>query len=506
MDLLTLIVLVPFITAFVIAALPVERTDLMKRSALFGTSLGLGLAIHLTFTYLAHMAEQAALGANETYILKRTLAWFPTLDINYSIGVDGVSVVMTLLTSIVIFAGVLASWHMKNRVKEFFALLLLLVGGVYGVFISIDFFLLFLFYEIAVLPMYLLIGVWGTGKKEYSAMKLTLMLMAGSAFIFAGIFGLYFISAKIGTTGHGSFDILELATLHFPKEAQNWIFPCLFVGFGVIGALFPFHTWSPDGHASAPTSVSMLHAGVLMKLGGYGCLRAIYILPEGAKHWAMLFLVLTTINIFYGGLIAVRKTDLKYITAYSSVSHCGMVLFGLMVLTLLGMEGAILQSFSHGIMTALFFALIGAVYERTHTRDVAKLGGLMQVMPYAGVCYFIAGFAALGLPGMSGFVAEITIFIGSWGTADPFIRLLTIFTCASVVVAAVYMLRTVTKVFYGKLEDEHFLHLPAITFQEKAAFTLLSFVLIFVGIFPGWVMSILEFSLVPVVKNLSRIG
>ena len=305
MDILTLIVLLPFFTALGIALVPQSRPDLMKRIAFVGTGTILLLSLFLTFYYIDYsrsVEASARIAGTSTFIFKRSIDWFPSLGIFYQIGVDGISVAMILLTSIVVFAGVLASWHLKNRVKEFFALLLLLVGGVLGVFISLDLFLLFLFYEIAVLPMYLLIGVWGTGKKEYSAMKLTLMLVAGSAFILAGILALYFGAKNLTPLHHGSFNILELGSLIFPTAFQHWVFPFLFIGFGVIGALFPFHTWSPDGHASAPTSVSMLHAGVLMKLGGYGCLRAVFMLPEGAREWALFFLLLTTVTSSTGGL------------------------------------------------------------------------------------------------------------------------------------------------------------------------------------------------------------
>lgn len=336
--LLTVIWVLPFLTALL--SLPADRNNhrLIKKISLVGNGINLLLIVWLTFRFITSAAlHGTGAGSQQTALhFAWKIQWFQMLNIEYNIGVDAISVLMMLLTGIVIFTGVLASWGVKEQAKEFFVLLNVLVAGVYGVFISFDLFTFFLFYEIAVLPMYLLIGLWGTGKKEYSAMKLTLMLVAGSALILGGILALYFES------GIASFDILELAQVRLPESVQMWAFPVLFVGFGVLGALFPFHTWSPDGHASAPTAVSMLHAGVLMKLGGYGCLRvAMYLMPEGAQLWMPVFLVLVTINVVYGAFGAIRQTDLKYITAYSSVSHCGLVLFGLTAMTYTGLKGAV---------------------------------------------------------------------------------------------------------------------------------------------------------------------
>lgn len=509
MGYLSFIVAVPFITALVIMFTPEARDRLIKQTALVGTGIILVSSIYLAISYLGSIS---GLTRDELYRSTPQLEyfysvpWFSSLNVNYTVGVDGISVAMILLTAIVIFCGVLASWGLKSRVKEFFCLLMVLVTGVLGVFISIDLFLLFLFYEVAVLPMYLLIGVWGTGPKEYSAMKLTLMLLAGSALILVGILALYFGASVRPFSSGGSFNIVELAQHRFPVDFQFWVFPCLFVGFGVIGALFPLHTWSPDGHSSAPTAVSMLHAGVLMKLGGYGCLRAVYMLPEGAKEWAVAFMLLATINIIYGGFVAIQKKDLKYITAYSSVSHCGFVLFGLMALTIIGIQGAVLQMFSHGVMTALFFALVGMIYERTKTRDIREMGGLMQVTPVLGVCYFIAGLAALGLPGLAGFVAEITIFVGAWARGDMLSRGMTVVACASIVVAAVYILRALAQIFFGEVKNAAHQKLTDANFVEKLSISVLAFVLVFVGLFPGWLIKMIEYSLGPVMANLARSG
>jgi NADH-quinone oxidoreductase subunit M len=424
-----------------------------------------------------------------------SFVWYESLNIHYSVGVDGISMLMIALSAIIVFTGVFSSWNMP---KEYFMWYCLLTTGVFGFFISLDLFTMFLFYEVALIPMYLLIGVWGTGRKEYAAMKLTLMLMAGSAFLLTGILGIYF------TSGHTSMNIIELANKNIPILHQYWIFPATFLGFGVLGALFPFHTWSPDGHASAPTAVSMLHAGVLMKLGGYGCFRvAIYLMPEAAHELSWIFLILTAISVVYGAFGAVIQTDLKYINAYSSVSHCGLVLFAILMLNRTAMTGAVLQMLSHGLMTALFFALIGLIYGRTHTRDIRKMGGLMRIMPFASVCYVIAGLASLGLPGLSGFVAEMTVFVGSFEHADLFHRVLTIVATVSIVITAVYILRTIAKILYGPVIDDHHLSLSDASWYEKISALVLIAGIAFLGIMPSIASDIISNSLAPVIKYLS---
>ncbi len=387
--------------------------------------------------------------------------------------------------------------------REYFAWFSLLSIGVFGFFISIDLFTMFLFYEVALIPMYLLIGVWGTGRKEYSAMKLTLMLMGGSALLLVGILGIYFHSAPEG--GQLSMNILEISKHTIPMSAQYLFFPLTFVGFGVLGAMFPFHTWSPDGHASAPTAVSMLHAGVLMKLGGYGCFRvAIFLMPEAANELSWIFLILTGTSVVYGALSAIKQTDLKYINAYSSVSHCGLVLFAILMLNQTAMTGAVLQMLSHGLMTALFFALIGMIYGRTHTRDIREMGGLMRVMPFLGVCFVIAGLASLGLPGLSGFVAEMTVFVGSFEHTDTFHRFFTILATTSIVITAVYVLRMVGKLLYGAVQNPEHLKLTDATFSERFSVATLIVAIAGLGMVPLWVSDMISYSLIPVIEQLTR--
>jgi NADH-quinone oxidoreductase subunit M len=437
--------------------------------------------------------QQRALSSDEM-LLVQDVVWYPSLNIHYTVGVDGISVLMLALSAIIVFTGVFSSWNMP---REFFMWFCLLSIGVFGFFISLDLFTMFLFYEVALIPMYLLIGVWGTGRKEYSAMKLTLMLMAGSAFLLVGILGIYYAS------GATTMSMLELAKLHIPIGHQYWIFPATFLGFGVLGALFPFHTWSPDGHASAPTSVSMLHAGVLMKLGGYGCFRvAIGLMPEAAQELSWIFLILTGISVVYGALSAVVQTDLKYINAYSSVSHCGLVLFAILMLNQTAMTGAVLQMLSHGLMTALFFALIGLIYGRTHTRDIREMGGLMRIMPFASVCYVIAGLASLGLPFLSGFVAEMTVFVGAFQHTETFYRVLTIVATTSIVATAVYILRTIGKILYGPVQNEHHLGLPDATWYERVSVIGLIAFIAALGMLPFGVSDLIRDSLAPIVARL----
>ena len=485
MNILSLFVLVPIL--MLLGFLPCKGIKQIRTVATVGAFIELIMAIGLLVLFY----QERAIHPNDEMLFYTSDVWFKTLNIHYAIGVDGISVLMILLTSIIILTGTFASWNMNPLPKDFFMWLTLLSVGVYGFFISVDMFTMFFFYEIALIPMYLLIGLWGTGRKEYSAMKLTLMLMGGSAFLFVGICGLYFNS------GIHSFNFLEIAAHGaVPIEAQRWIFPLTFLGFGVLGALFPFHTWSPDGHASAPTAVSMLHAGVLMKLGGYGCFRiAMRLMPEAANEMGWIFLLLTGISVVYGAFGAIAQTDLKYINAYSSVSHCGLVLFAILMANHTATTGAVMQMLSHGLMTALFFALIGMIYGRTHTRDIRELGGLMKIMPFLSVCYVIAGLASLGLPGLSGFVAEMTIFVGSFEHTDMFHRVLTVLACASIVITAVYILKVVGKILYGPVVNDHHLELTDAVWHEKIATAGLIICVAGIGCFPGWISSLIGSSL-----------
>ncbi len=495
MNILSWLVIIPLLT--VTGILFLKDTRKVKLVSAIGMSVQLIVSAVIVYMYLT--ARKA--GNMEEMLFVSSFEWFRTLHIYYTVGVDGVSVAMIALTSVVVFAGIFASWEMEDLRKEFFISLILLATGVFGFFISLDLFTMFLFYEVAVIPMFLLIGIWGSGPKEYSAMKLTLMLMGGSALLMVGLIGIYFNSAPDG--GPLTFNILEISKITIPIAAQRIFFPLTFVGFGVLGALFPFHTWSPDGHASAPTAVSMLHAGVLMKLGGYGAFRvAMFLMPEAANEMAWIFIILTTISVVYGAFGAIVQKDLKYINAYSSVSHCGLVLFAVLMMNQHALGGAILQMISHGLMTALFFALIGMIYGRTHTRMINEMGGLMKVIPFLSVIYVMAGLASLGLPGFSGFVAEMSIFFGAFQHPDLFHRVATIVAVSSIVITAVYILRVVAILLLGPIKDHHFDNLTDAKWFESLSVVSLLAGIIYIGMAPLGLATMIKDSLMPIVDKL----
>jgi NADH-quinone oxidoreductase subunit M len=481
------------------------RPLLVRYAAVAGATISSTGAVWLAFAY-----DQGRAG----YQFGERFALVPSFGISYELAVDGISVVLVLLTAIIIFAGVFASWTVKTRSHEFYALLLLLVTGVFGVFVSLDLFVFFLFYEIAVLPMYLLIGIWGStgevppkgvfgwayrrtgvGTKEYAAMKLTLYLLFGSAFILVGILALYVAA------GSTSFSFLALQQVRFAPGLQSWVFLAFYIGFGILAAIFPFHTWSPDGHASAPTAVSMLHAGVLMKLGAYGVVRlGMGLLPEGTHEWMWLVGGIACINIVWGALCAMSQTDLKYVVAYSSVSHMGVVMLGAATLTESGLNGAVFQMFAHGVMTGLFFALVGLVYEKAHSREIFKMGGFATMMPGIAAAFTIGGLSSLGLPATSGFVAEFLTFLGAWASAHPWWLYPAV---AGAFVTSLYVLRVVRAIFWGpKSTDPHFQHLPDAQGTEWVALVLLVFVIVLYGVVPSLAVNPIDTATVPLLVRL----
>ena len=484
---LTDVMVLPLAGGLVIMALPDRYARMTKWiAAAFSLPamllcIGLALAFRIEGVGGFQFAEHAS--------------WTPALGISYSLAVDGIGMAMFLLTGIIIFTGCLASWGVEHRVREFYALLLLLTSGVFGVFAARDLFVFFMFYEVAVLPMYLLIGIWGTGPKEYSAMKLTLYLLLGSAFMLVGILALYFASGVTPLT----FDMDTMLKTAYSPVFQKLFFPFLFLGFGILAGFWPLHTWSPDGHASAPTAVSMLHAGVLMKLGAFGIIRVgVEMLPVGAHAWLPVFAVFTVVNITYGALVAMAQTDLKYVIAYSSVSHMGIVVLGICTLTDAGLNGAVFQMFSHGIMTGLFFALVGFTYEKTHTRIIAEYGGLGRRMPVLATFFTIGGLASLGLPGLSGFVAEFMVFLGAW----RFNPVLAVIAAAGIVFTAAYVLRVLQRCFWGPL-NPHFADTPDAGRVEIICLTILAFFLILFGMYPRPLVSLINSG---VVEVLARVG
>ena len=433
----------PLVATLLILLTPSSNKMLIRYIALLSSTVMLGLSLYIFVAYqFGDGHEQFQMNLRWDWI--ENVGFLKKDGVTLYLAVDGISALMVLLTGVVAFAGTIARWKLDFRPKDFFILYNVLLTGVLGTFFSLDLFFFFFFYELAVVPLYLLIGVWGSTRKEYGAMKLTLMLVGGSVLIWIGIF------ATVHEAGLGTFDMQQLwaagrdGTLS--PSFQKTFFPFFVIGCGVLAAMWPFHTWSPDGHMSAPTAVSMVHAGVLMKLGAFGIIRlGIQLLPAGADFWMPGLMVLGVIGALYGAIAALTQRDFKLISGYSSVSHMGYVLMGLATMNSIGVTGAVLQMFSHGVMTALVFLMIGALYDQAHTRDLKDFGGIAKVMPVWVVFYTIAGLANVGLPGLSGFTAEFHIFVGVFQTY-PLFGGLAIFAAA---LAAAYMLRMFSLVFFG---------------------------------------------------------
>lgn len=411
------------------------------------------------------------------------IAWVESFGIYYFNGADGFNLPMLLLTGLVFFAGVLSMWELKNRVKEFFALYFLLVAGVFGLFMSMDLFFIFVWYDVSLFPMFLLIAVWGSTRKEYAAMKLTLYLLAGSALVLPAI--IYLTTQS----GLNTFDLTALMKPGtFSPREQKLAFLLLFLGFGILAAVWPFHTWSPVGHVAAPTAVSMVHAGVLMKIGAFGILRlAIFLCPEGWLYWSPLMGWLAAIGIVYGVLAGLRQTDLKYVIGYSSVSHMGIVGLGLSTVTLEGVNGAVFQMFAHGIMTALFFSAIGYIYDRTHTKIIAELGGLASSMPRASGYFILAALAGIGVPCLASFWGELLVFMATFKTAP----VKAVMAIAALVVSALFILRVVQKVFYGPALKK-FEKLPDMPFGLSLPRLMLAATILLFGLWPSLMLGMIN--------------
>lgn len=404
-----------------------------------------------------------------------TVQWVPSLGITYLNGVDGFSVPMILLTGIVFFTGVLTMWELKTRVKEFYALYILLVTGVFGMFMALDLFFIFVFYDVSLFPMYLLILIWGSTKREYGALKLTLYLLAGSALILPAMLYLVEIS------GQDSFSLPVLVHLaRFTPFQQKLAFLFFYIGFGILAGVWPFHTWSPVGHVAAPTSVSMLHAGVLMKIGAFGIIRVgIFLCPEGWAFWSPLMAVLATVGIVYGALAGLRQTDLKFVIGYSSVSHMGIVGLGLATVSIGGLNGAVFQMFAHGIMTALLFSSAGYIYDRTHTKEISELGGLAHTMPMASSYFIFAALAGIGVPCMASFWAELTVFIAAFRVYP----VLAVFAVSALIINALFLLRVIEKTFFGPARQKYE-HIPDVSFALGIPRMILVTVIMIFGLMP----------------------
>lgn len=502
---LSLVVLAPLVAGVLLLLIPAASRGTVRVVSVVSTLVSLFGSVVVALEY-----DLAASGVQ----LREHHELVPSLGISWELGVDGWGVSLLLLTAIIIFAGACATWTLEDRDKDFYILLLVLVAGVFGVFVSLDLFVFFLFYEIAVLPMYLLIAIWGSSKavakegpfgfvwsrldvggREYAAMKLTLMLLIGSAAILVGMF------AMVQTSGSGSFNMLDIAERGVPVATQMWVFPALWLGFGTLAGVFPFHTWSPDGHASAPTAVSMLHAGVLMKLGAFGVMRVGMVLcPEATVAWAPLVGAVAVINVVYGALGAASQSDLKYIVAYSSVSHMGVVMLGAATLSQEGWNGAVYQMFAHGLMTGLLFALVGLLYGRAHDREIFRMGGFAKVMPGVAVFFTLAGLSSLGMPGFAGFIAEFQVFMGALASGHW------VWALAGIVgawITAVYVLRAARAIFWGEGPPDRYPDLSDAKGVEWVALVVLGLGLI---VFGSWPRLLLDYIDVGTTLHLAAIG
>jgi NADH-quinone oxidoreductase subunit M len=570
---LSAIVFVPIVAAVIILFMDNKQRDLIRGVGISTAVILLALSAGVFFGYNSDVRGEGGLLATQdtmakaggdflgTRMFKNGLAfeeeydWVPSLGITYHVGVDGLSAPMVLLTGMVAVAGVLISWNIEDRMREFMAFFLLLVAGVYGVFISIDMFLLFFFYELAIFPMYLLIAGWGWVKlREYASMKLTLYILIGSVIAFVGVIAMaltaqeYFESeagAKVFETAKTieiapgemlveadsstlSFDMTQLTLAgengaydkvgYFGVDALTFAkfwFPFIFLGFGVLAGVFPFHNWSPDGHVAAPTAVSMIHAGVLMKLGAYAALRSgVQLMPSGAQTHLPWIVFLTLINVILGAFIAFRQRDFKYVIGFSSVSHMGLVSMGWATMNITGMTGAGLQMFSHGAMTALFFGCVGMVYDRAHTRDIPSLGGFIKRMPWVGVAFIVGGLTSMGMPGLSGFIAEFPIFSGMFQASENislhiagfelsnYYSVIVILAALGIVITAAYVLRVTGQVFFGEFDAEKYPEVGDIAITDRAILLLLGVPLIILGLYPTIMAPMIESGIRPVVALL----
>jgi NADH-quinone oxidoreductase subunit M len=464
----------PLIGMVIVLLIPSKAKTLIKQVALLSTIPSLLLGIKLLMSF----------DANAGYQFVENIPWISTFNINYFMGVDGLSIPLIFLTVILCPICILASWNINDRAKGYFALFLLLETGMLGVFCALDFFLFYVFWELMLLPMYFLIGVWGGPRREYAAIKFFLYTLFGSIFLLIAMIVFYKYT--------GSFDLVtlgdeiaktDLGSMH---DLRWWLFLGMFVAFAIKVPAFPFHTWLPDAHVEAPTAISVILAGILLKMGTYGLLRISYpLLPDMVLEFAFFIAIIALINIVYGALCAMAQSDLKKLVAYSSISHMGYVLLGMAALTPEGMNGAVLQMFNHGTITAMLFLLVGVIYDRAHHRDIDGFGGLANNMPVYASITMLAFFAALGLPGLSGFISEVMVFIGSFPTF-PWV---TVFAISGVVLGAVYMLWTYQRVFLGTL-NEKYESLPDCTLREKVTLVPLAFIIILLGIFPHLLINV----------------
>ena len=487
---LTTILFLPVVGAIIIAFISSEHEGVIKRVAAIFTAVPLILAVYLFVVF------DRSLGAAGVMQFEEKILWIAPLNAYYHLGVDGLSMPLLLLTTFLGFLSVLISWKVHVRPREFFAWLLLLETSIIGVFVSLDLLLFFVMWEIEVIPMYFLISIWGSGRREYSAIKYVLYTLFGSAFMLAGILSLYFTTGSLSMLDITSGGLGMVQSI-MPAAAIFWF---LMIGFAVKLPVFPLHTWLPDAHTDAPTAVSVMLAGVLIKMGGYGMIRlCVSMFPGAAQAYAQPLIILALIGILYGAAVTLMQTDIKRMIAYSSISHMGYVLLGIFALGQVSLTGAALQMFSHGVVTGLLFAMAGLVIHNIGERDLRKLGGLVRQVPVIVVVFSVAGLASLGLPTTSGFIAEFLIFIGSFtSTVVANIQVYTIIAIIGVVLTAGYILWMLQQAFYGPVKEE-FNGVKDADGLEKFYMFVLIAVIMLVGIYPAILTDVFKLGISPIV-------
>ncbi len=486
---LTTILFLPAVGAVLIAFVLSNRARVIKWTAAIFTFVPLALAIILFALF-----DRSPAAAGLIQFEERAL-WIAPINAYYHLGVDGLSLPLMLLTAFLGFLAVLISWKIDLRVREYFAWLLLLETSILGVFLSLDLLLFFIMWEIEVIPMYFLINIWGAGRKEYSAIKYVVYTLFGSAFMLAGILSLYFTTGSLSMLeiGRGGLGLVQSI---MPAAAIFWL---LLIGFAVKLPVFPFHTWLPDAHTDAPTAVSVMLAGVLIKMGGYGMIRlCVTMFPPVAQQYAVILVILAIIGVLYGAAVTMRQNDFKRLIAYSSISHMGYVLLGIFALGKVSLVGATLQMFSHGLVTGLLFAMVGLVMHNAHERDLRRLGGLARQVPVITVVFSVAGLASLGLPSTSGFAAEFLVFVGSYSsTVVPWIQGYTILGVLGVVVTAGYILWMLQRVFYGPPLEQYDGTADADTLEKVYMFAFIA-VIMLVGIYPAIITDVIKLGISPI--------
>ncbi len=493
-SLLTWMAFVPLIGAAAIIALPRASRGAHRWVALTTAAVPLLLAIQLFLTF-----DRATPGIQ----FSTQAEWIKSFNIQYFVGVDGISVTMVLLTALLSFLCIIASWGIEKATKGYFALFLLLETGMLGVFISLDFFLFYVFWEVMLLPMYFLIGIWGGPRREYAAIKFFLYTLFGSVLMLLALIALYF-NVKDPVTGGHTFNMLAMmnqanhSAWLLNSGVRHILFLGLFVGFAIKVPIFPFHTWLPDAHVEAPTAVSVILAGVLLKMGTYGIFRVCYpMLPDAARWFSVPLAILGAINIVYGACVAMAQTDMKKLVAYSSVSHMGYVCLGMAVFNEAGFTGAMMQMFNHGCITAMLFLMVGVIYDRTHHREISGFGGLMMKMPRYSSLFSLALFAALGLPGLSGFVGEALVFVGAFRVYQT----VTIISGLGIIIGAAYVLWMLQRVFLGPLNPKYE-KLPDISLREMLSAVPIAVIVVLLGVYPPPIIDMIKVSLVNLLRHI----